>query len=393
MANPQGKTGIHMPEDRNEFVEVYNGGADSVDLAEYTLADGDAVDHIVPWQDSSLLIHNPSLIINTTWLKPNCYAVILDPEYTDTSATGGFIQPYEFGDSALILTVGNTTIGDELQNNDPVTLVSPEGDTSTYGTPWDPTDSLPADAGDGFSWERIDLFGSDAGENWAVSPSLNGTPGRPNAIVSYFDLGIVDLPLLEAEPENGLKIKIKVKNYGYIASPAWSLATWLSPNDTFARIENSSLPAKSETILVVTTSYPRVKSEIGVKLFCNGDRDTTNNYARLFISPKGKSHFLSLAYPIFSPDNDGFEDSLPIIFSLPEAGGKLTVKIFDLKGKCIRTLCADLSIEESDGVVYWDGRRNGTQPIVPSGIYAVYLEYRYSGKRLIGKLPVAVARR
>ncbi|MEO0070066.1 MAG: lamin tail domain-containing protein [candidate division WOR-3 bacterium] len=392
MANPKGTSGAHMPEDRNEFVEVFNASGETIDLANYTITDGDATDKIVAWQDSAILSDNPSLVINSTLLKPGGYAVILDFEYTDTLASGGYVRPYRFGDSTLILTTGNTTIGDELANNDPLVLASPDGDTSTYGTPWNNTDSIPANAGDGFSWERINLLGPDEVGNWAISPLLHGTPGRPNAISTYFDLGVASLSYAEAGPPEPLMVNVQIKNYGVIASPSWTLTAWFSFGDTFARQENPPLMGKGETTFVLTTTLPKGKSEIWVKIVCLDDRDTTNNCAHLLFNPGGKTQFLRLAFSTFTPDGDGFDDSLPIMFYLPERGGKLTIKVFDLRGRCVRVLSSNILLPDEEGVCYWNGR-NDNGSLVASGIYAVYLDYRYSKKRLTEKLPAVVVRK
>jgi hypothetical protein len=145
MADPRGITGSRYPEDRNEFVELYNASDSTIDLLDWTMDDGDAVDRLRAWNDSSIL-NAGSLRLGTTLLDPRRYAVVLDPEYTDTAALGGYVQPYRFGPGTLILTVGNTTIGDGLENNDPVTLASSSAygyqDTSTFGTPSDTTDSI-----------------------------------------------------------------------------------------------------------------------------------------------------------------------------------------------------------------------------------------------------------
>ncbi len=120
MANPAGKSGSHMPEDRNEFVEIYNSSDNAIDLLDWTVSDGDGADHLTAWTDSSILNNCPALRIGSTWLNPGRYAVVLDSEYTDPSPLGGFVQPYRFGDSALILTTGNTTLGNGLAATDPV---------------------------------------------------------------------------------------------------------------------------------------------------------------------------------------------------------------------------------------------------------------------------------
>ena len=54
MTDPKGITGVHMPEDRNEFVEVCNVSDSAIDLLDWTIDDGDAVDHLRAWTDSSI---------------------------------------------------------------------------------------------------------------------------------------------------------------------------------------------------------------------------------------------------------------------------------------------------------------------------------------------------
>jgi hypothetical protein len=198
MADPKGATGVHMPEDRNEFVELYNVSDTAIDLLDWTIDDGDAVDHLRAWTDSSIL-NAESLCFGVTSLNPHCYAVILDPEYIDTAALGGYKQPYRFGPGTLILTVGNTTIGDGLTTNDPLVLGSADGDTSTFGTPADTADSIPCDAGDGISWERIDVLGPDTVSNWMACRDTAGcTPGADNSSTTFRDLAVTGIYMYDA---------------------------------------------------------------------------------------------------------------------------------------------------------------------------------------------------
>lgn len=131
MANPVGSSGPGKPEDRNEFIELYNISAEIINLAGWRLTDFDANDGIAAWTDTNLLIKYPSVIINSTNLLPHAFALILNPEYTMTNPIGGCVQPYNISANVLILTVGNTTIGNELQNNDPLLLFSPDSAEST----------------------------------------------------------------------------------------------------------------------------------------------------------------------------------------------------------------------------------------------------------------------
>lgn len=182
MANVKGQdSGIGTPGDRNEFVELFNISMGTVDVDGWFLDDGDARDVLRAWTDTT--INDPDVIINTTLIPTGAYAVILDPEYPD-SGDGNFIQPYDFPPNTIILTVGNTTIGNGLQNNDPLYLYNT--DTllvDTYGTPFDTTDTIPFDPGDGISMERINPALPDLESNWLPSIDPTGsTPGRENSV-------------------------------------------------------------------------------------------------------------------------------------------------------------------------------------------------------------------
>lgn len=396
MANPKGGTGAHSPDDRNEFVEIYNAGRVAVDLYNYTLSDGDATDQIVAWEDSAILSSNPNLVINSTWLRPGGYAVILDPEYTDSLAVGGYLQPYRFGDSSLILTVGNTTLGNGLSGNDPITLASPYGDTTTFGTPQNLGDGFPVDAGDGFSWERIDILGLDRPENWAICPDSSGsTPGRPNAVSSFYDLAVVGMALVDtAFPEPGMRFEfaVRVKNLGFVSGPDWWLNCFWDQGGVVAEVGVLPLAPKQETVFVFEAIGPKSRSGLWCKVVCPGDKETLNNLFRIFVTPRGEGRVLDLELTSFSPNGDGFEDSLPVSFSLPEPGGRLTMKVFDLAGRTVRVLFTSRLVEEAQGLVYWDGKTSQGE-VAPTGLYAVYLEYRYSGRKVAAKQPVVLVKR
>lgn len=190
MSNVRGTdSGAGSPGDRNEFVELYNSSDDSVDLATYRITDLDAVDVIEIWTDP--LIQDEDVVFGSTMLAPGKYAVILDPEYTD-SGDGSHYQPYDFPEQTLIVTVGNTTIGDGLSTTDPIVLINADDDTvSSYGTPGDPADGIPFDPGDGISAERVSPYMIDHELNWTGSTDSGGcTPGGPNSTCSSSEIAI-----------------------------------------------------------------------------------------------------------------------------------------------------------------------------------------------------------
>ena len=156
MSNPLGSSGAGSPEDRNEFVEIFNIGPGAVNLTGWQITDFDAVDEVVPF----FALSGDSNAV----LMPGEFALIMDPEYLDS---GESYMPYGIP-SCILLTVGNTTIGDGLTNTDPIALISPEGDTvSTYYNPFNP--------GDGISVERIYPYTGYIPENWSSCEDSSGS--------------------------------------------------------------------------------------------------------------------------------------------------------------------------------------------------------------------------
>lgn len=169
MSNPLGSSGAGAPEDRNEFVEIFNMGPEAVDLSGWSITDFDAVDEIISF---SALSGNSNTVI-----FPGEFALIMDPEYVDS---GENYMPYGVP-SCVLLTIGNTTIGDGITTTDRLALIAPDGDTvSTYFNPFDP--------GDGVSVERVYPHTGDISGNWKSCEDVSGsTPGKRNSVYASPD--------------------------------------------------------------------------------------------------------------------------------------------------------------------------------------------------------------
>jgi hypothetical protein len=401
MSNPAGGSGSGQPEDRNEFIEIYNPNDQSVDLLGWTISDGDGSDHVIAWEDSSIMADGDRLVINSTWLRPRGYAVILDSEYTMAQVSE---RPYRFGAGTLILTTGNTTLGNGLATTDPVVLISPYGDTtSTFGTPQDATDSIPCDPGDGISWERIDRLGPDTVSNWQTCLIPAGcTPGGPTSTSTFLDLAVEGLGLESpATPEPGQVVSctVRVANKGAVGSDQWSLLVYLdrngdgtaSPDETIERVQGWFMPPGADSALAFQCQFPSVKTNLWAELVCPGDGDTLNDKQRVTLMPGGNQRLFDLELSSFTPDGDGFEDSVGIVFRLPGPGGTLTAAVFNLAGRHVREVYSG-RLDKEQGILYWNGRRdNGV--VSAAGVYAVWLEYEYRGSRYSGKLPVVLMKR
>lgn len=172
------------PGDRNEYIELYNNSDSIINIKYYTISDGDAIDQLDCWDDTYGILPD-NVIINDSILYSHHFAVILDPEYCDSSyGNFDFFMPYIFGDSTLIIKPINTTIGNGLSTNDPIFLYDSNlVIIDTYGTPFDTTDTIPFDPGDGISMERVYFNSNDNINNWAPSTDQSGgTPGMYNSI-------------------------------------------------------------------------------------------------------------------------------------------------------------------------------------------------------------------
>jgi hypothetical protein len=399
MSNPRGITGSGYPEDRNEYVELYNLSSETVDVRGWRLTDFDAVDSIIAWQDSSILNYYPWVTIGTTRIPSYRYALILDQEYL-SSSQGGYFTPYNFPESLIILTVGNTTIGNELQTNDPILLFSYEGDSSSFGTPFF-VDSFPYDLGDGTSWERVSIELDDLPSNWHGSLDSFGTPGRPNSVYLFRDLGIVSMESPRVAPLNSeVTILVTVKNFSYQSAYYWQILLFNDrnyngqedPREQIFNAYGASLQANQET----TFSFLWVATQLGVnhllaKINYPEDAVPENNASRIIVNIVPTKEKVIVSNKTFSPDNDLIDDTLYLYYNFDHPHGKLVCNVYDLNGRLVRYLINN-QLTASSGRIFWDGKgSNGL--VLPIGLYIIDVQYRTSQERYQKKIPISLIKK
>jgi hypothetical protein len=95
----------------------------------------------------------------------------------------------------------------------------------------------------------------------------------------------------------------------------------------------------------------------------------------------------------FSPDDDGFEDFTIINYNLTQATSQVQIKIYDSKGRLVRTLSNNLA-SGSSGSVIFDGIGDDGQAL-RIGIYIIFLEAINEGVGVVEsmKTVVVVARK
>lgn len=86
----------------------------------------------------------------------------------------------------------------------------------------------------------------------------------------------------------------------------------------------------------------------------------------------GPTSTLALSPNPFSPDGDGRDDFLVIRYQLQGIANRIRIKIFDARGRLVRTL-ANSEPSGAQGEVIWDGLDDNRQQL-RVGIYIIYLE-------------------
>ncbi len=274
MANPRGRESTSG--DKNEFIEIYNPDSISVNLTQFMISDGDEIDSIVPFSDSSILNLYPGVLINQNSIPPRCYGIIIDREYLDSSDVS---QPYNFPDGLIIFTTGDNDIGNGLSNNDPLYLISFGWDTvDTYGTPSNPIDSVPISPPDGISVERINPLEMDREDNWGLSlDSTGSSPGRQNSLTHWLDLGIINLGHTDGSVGEPMGLSIKLKNFGINSVDSFRIGMISNIFDTtllvIRRLEWRDTATVDFTTPEITEQFLTLK----VFVCLNGDEDPSND--------------------------------------------------------------------------------------------------------------------
>ncbi len=117
-----------LNESTGEFVEIYNAGTTSVDLAGLVLTDGDATDVLQAWAGGS------------TTLAPGAYAVLIDTDYASNYSIASGVSVLSAGQSHLD---GASAIG---RADHPKPRIGGDQDRSACRPSWSPSTTSPTRA-------------------------------------------------------------------------------------------------------------------------------------------------------------------------------------------------------------------------------------------------------
>jgi gliding motility-associated-like protein len=103
-----------------------------------------------------------------------------------------------------------------------------------------------------------------------------------------------------------------------------------------------------------------------------------------------KVGLLTVTPSVFTPNADHHNDFLQIDYRLPAPDGILTISVYDSRGKKIHDICHEQRVLEDRGMFSWNGEGRGVK--IPTGMYVIYLEYKYQNRVVRAKRTAVLAR-
>ena len=266
---------------RDEFVEVFYPGPGVFDPSIITITDGDATD-----------------ILSGDYIPSGRYALILDPDYFSGS------MPYSIPPGTPIILPGNSTIGDGLSGNDPVSLLHGSTVVSTYGTPEDPGDGIPFNPGTDRSVERLSPHLPDLEENWFVNP-LGPSPGAaPVGLQQGVDYGVVRVTLSPPAGDDGTPVTVQAVIGGF-GTESGSFSVVFTANGTPVGSVTPVPPSLGDsTTASVAWAGCGPATAVSAEILCHEDLNPHNNKGIAVWSPASG---LLINEIMYSPESPGPE--------------------------------------------------------------------------------------
>ena len=110
------------------------------------------------------------------------------------------------------------------------------------------------------------------------------------------------------------------------------------------------------------------------------------------LSKKSSSGGITIDPPVFSPDNDGYNDICFIFYEMNEPNYVANISIYDINGTEIKRLFNNITLSQK-GYLSWDGLGENNKRL-PSGLYILYtIVFNLQGKTKTFRNVVVLARR
>ena len=161
---------------------------------------------------------------------------------------------------------------------------------------------------------------------------------------------------------NSGKLILLKDAHGNTIDSVWYSANWHNKN--FISTKNISLERIN----------PKLNGNDPLNWSSSADKlgATPSKQNSIFSININKASKISISTNPFSPDNDGFEDFTTINYNLTQIISQIRIKIFDSRGRLVRTLVNN-QVSGSNGSVIFNGLDDAGNPL-RIGIYIVFLE-------------------
>ncbi len=239
-------------------------------------------------------------------------------------------------------------------------------------------------------WEIVDENGNSFRLSTIpllVPPNNYFLLAADSLVLSKYDLDSTELKTIVGESSLGLvntgELILLKDVKGNTIDSVWYSDKW--QNDNFISTKNISLERINPNL--DGNNADNWSSSVAAIGATPGEQNSiytinTNIASNISVSPNP-----------FSPDDDGYEDFTIINYNLTQATSQVQIKIYDSKGRLVRTLENNMA-SGSSGSVIFDGIGDDGQAL-RIGIYIIFLEAINEGQGVVEsmKTVVVVARK
>ncbi|MBT5776826.1 MAG: lamin tail domain-containing protein [Candidatus Marinimicrobia bacterium] len=270
----------------NEYVELYNPTADTVDLTGWLLRDKFSTDTI---EDSS----------NGCKIPPDGFGLIMEGDFP----IGAGI--YTIPANTVVMKVDDKSIGNGLSGSDSLYLVDPSGNV---------TDSLGWNdiVTPGYSIERVRNHLPNTHSNWKMSRDSLGTPGKINSVSPYNIDGHLLANSLRLSKSNLSKSDFTVLSASIMNDGINTITGEIVVSELGNTLTNADVGSISEldTAIFNLDLGPFPQSgyhTLSVELLVTGDQNINNNTGQIELAVQYDWNTVHINEFMARPNNDQSE--------------------------------------------------------------------------------------